>query len=409
MEKALTRQPGVLQASVNLATNQATINLGEAPPKFDLLRAAVKQRGYDLQLRRDDEAAEERARRQERDLLWRLALAWPLGIVVMVLGFVAIDVTWARWTSFALAAPVQFVAGWPFLKGAWMRARHLSTNMDTLIAVGTLAAFIYSTWALLADERYLYFDSAAVVIAFLLLGRFLEARAKGRASQAIHKLLELGAKEARVVRDGSDVVISAAEVAVGDMLRVLPGERMPADGVVLEGASAVDESMLTGESVPVEKAAGDQIAGATLNANGMLLIRATKVGRDTALSQIVRLVTQAQESKAPIQRLADRIAGFFVPIVMVVAGITAIAWLIGTGDLRQALLPAVAVLIIACPCAMGLATPAAIMVGTGKGAQLGVLIRGGEVLERSREIDIVIFDKTGTLTEGGMRLIYVVG
>ena len=409
VEKALLKQHGVLQASVNLATNQATIRLGEDAPKFDALRAAVKQRGYDLQVHRDDEAAEEKARQQERDVLWRLALAWPLGITVMVLGLTAMDVTWARWLSFVLAAPVQFVAGWPFLKGAWMRARHLSTNMDTLIAVGTLSAFIYSTWALLTGERYLYFDSAAVVIAFLLLGRFLEARAKGRASQAIRKLLELGAKEARVVRDGHDSVIPADQVAVDDVLRVLPGERIPADGVVLEGASAVDESMLTGESVPVEKAPGDEVAGATLNANGMLLIRATKVGRNTALAQIVRLVNEAQESKAPIQRLADRVAGIFVPIVMVIAAVTAVAWLVGTGDVRQALLPAVAVLIVACPCAMGLATPAAIMVGTGKGAQLGILIRGGEVLERSRRIDIVLFDKTGTMTEGRMRLVDVVG
>jgi copper-transporting P-type ATPase V len=409
VEKALAKQPGVLGASVNLATNQATIELGDDAPKFDVLRAAVKQRGYDLELHRDDGALKERARREERDLLWRLALAWPLGIGVMVLGFVAMDDTWARWLSFGLALPVQFVAGWPFLRGAWMRALHLATNMDTLIAVGTLSAFLYSTWALLASERYLYFDSATVVIAFLLLGRFLEARAKGRASQAIEKLLEMGAKEARVVRDGQDIMISASAISVGDLIRVLPGERIAADGVVLEGSSAVDESMLTGESVPSEKTAGDQVAGATLNANGALLVRATKVGRDTALAQIVRLVTQAQESKAPIQRLADRIAAFFVPVVLGIAGVTAIAWFIGTGDPRLALLPAVAVLIIACPCAMGLATPAAIMVGTGRGAQLGVLIRGGEVLERSRRIDTVIFDKTGTLTQGQMRLVDVIG
>jgi cation-transporting ATPase V len=403
------KQHGVLQASVNLATNQARIELADDAPKFDVLRAAVKQRGYDLEIHRDDQALQERARRQERDLLRRLALAWPLAVVVMVLGFAANDDTWARWLSFALAAPVQFVAGWPFLQGAWMRARHFATNMDTLIAVGTLSAFMYSTWALLAGERYLYFDSAAVVIAFLLLGRFLEARARGRASHAIKSLLELGAKQARVVRDGSEVVIAASQIAVGDVMRVLPGERIPTDGVVVEGASAVDESMLTGESVPVEKAPGEEIAGATLNANGMLIIRATKVGQQTALSQIVRLVTQAQESKAPIQRLADRLASFFVPVVLVSAGVTALAWFIGTGDLRLALLPAVAVLIVACPCAMGLATPAAIMVGTGRGAQLGVLIRGGEVLERSRRIDTVIFDKTGTLTEGEMRLVDVIG
>jgi heavy metal translocating P-type ATPase len=280
--------------------------------------------------------------------------------------------------------------------------------MDTLIALGTLTAFTYSVWALFAGGD-LYFDTAALVIAFQLLGKYLEALARGRASQAIRGLLELGAKEAHVVRGGKEFLMLADQVKPGDMLRVRPGEKIPTDGIVVEGASTVDESMLTGESVPVEKTAGAEVTGATLNVDGTLLIRATRVGSETALAQIVRLVEEAQSRKAPIQQLADRVAGIFVPVVIVVAAVSALAWVIASGGLRQAIAPAVAVLIIACPCAMGLATPAAIMVGTGRGAQLGILIRGGEVLERSRKIDSVIFDKTGTLTEGRMRLVEVVG
>jgi copper-transporting P-type ATPase V len=408
IERTLRKQDGVLDAAVNLATSRGTVTLGPDAPAFDLLRAAVKQRGYDIRPHAAERPPEEE-RREQRALLLRLALAWPLGIAVLILLMTSMDATWARWTAFALTIPVQFVAGWPFLSGAARLARRRAVNMDTLIALGTLAAFAYSTWALLAGEPDLYFDSSAVIISFLLLGRYLEARAKGRASQAIRRLLELGAKQARVIRDGAEIVIAADEVAVGDALRVLPGERFPADGVVIEGTAAVDESMLTGESVPVEKAPGDEVAGGTATTDGMLLVRATRVGRDTALAQVARLVEQAQESKAPIQRLADRVASVFVPVVLAIAALTAIVWFAVDGSARAALIPAVAVLIVACPCAMGLATPAAIMVGTGRGAQMGILIRGGEVLERSRAVDTVVFDKTGTLTEGRMRLVEVAG
>ena len=235
-------------------------------------------------------------------------MAWPLAIAVMVLSMAFMDEDWARWTAFVLTIPVQFWAGWPFLRGAAVRARRLSTNMDTLIAVGTLSAFTYSVWSLIHGGD-IYFDTSALVVSFLLLGRYLEARAKGSASQAIRKLLETGAREARVVRDGVEVVVPAGEVVVGDLLRVRPGERIAADGDVVEGASAVDESMLTGESVPVEKGPGDRVAGGTIVADGVLLVRATAVGADTALAQIARLVAKAQESRAPVQRLADRIAG----------------------------------------------------------------------------------------------------
>jgi copper-transporting P-type ATPase V len=280
--------------------------------------------------------------------------------------------------------------------------------MDTLIAVGTLAAYGYSVWALFGDGD-LYFDTAALILAFLLVGKYLEARGRARAGDAIRALARLGAKEAHVVRGGREFLMLVDQVKVGDLVRVRPGERIPTDGVVIEGASAVDEAMLTGESVPVDKREGDEVVGATLNADGTLLVRATKVGADTALAQIVRLVSEAQSTTAPIQRLADRIAAVFVPIVMLISLGTAVGWFVATRSVPEALIPAVAVLIIACPCALGLATPAAIMVGTGRGAQLGMLIRNGEVLERSRRVDIVVFDKTGTLTEGRMELTDLVG
>jgi heavy metal translocating P-type ATPase len=407
VEKALARQPGVLECRVNLATQQATVTVGADAPSFDTLRQAVRNRGYDIAAHRD-RGSEDPTSREARGWLRRVWLAWPLSLLVMVLLLVWMEEPWARWAAFLLTIPVQFVAGWPFLSSAAERARHYAANMDTLIAVGTLAAFGYSTWALFAGGD-LYFDTAALIISFLLLGKYLEARARGRAGDAIRRLLELGAKEAHVVRGGREFLVLVDEVKVGDLLRIRPGQKIPTDGVVVEGESAVDESMLTGESLPVDKGVGDAVAGATLNTNGTLLIRASRVGADTALAQIVRLVSEAQSSKAPIQRLADRIASVFVPVVMVVALGTAVVWFAATGSVQEALIPAVAVLITACPCAMGLATPAAIMTGTGRGAQLGVLIRSGEVLEGSRKVDVVVFDKTGTLTDGRMRVVDVVG
>ena len=417
VEKTLNKQPGV-EASVNFATGEAVVRLTEEAPAFEALRRAVVDRGYDIREHVDE--AEESARREERAWLQRLAIAWPLGVATMVVSMLWMDEAWARWAAFIMATPVQFYAGWPFLKGAAIRAKSLTANMDTLIAIGTLAAYGYSVWALLSsldqvgmagmeELPNLYFESAAIIIAFLSLGRWLEARAKGRASQAIKRLLEMGAKDARVLRNGKEMRVPVDAVKVGWILKVLPGEKIPVDGRVLEGASAVDESMLTGESIPVEKEVGDEVAGATVNTDGVLVIEATRVGDETALAQIARLVAEAQGSKAPIQRLADRVAGIFVPVVMAIAAVTAIGWYLVDGTVEGALVPAVAVLIIACPCALGLATPAALMVGTGRGAQMGVLIRGAEILERSRSVNTVVFDKTGTLTEGRMHLVRVAG
>jgi cation-transporting ATPase V len=307
-------------------------------------------------------------------------------------------------TAWVLVTPVQFWAGLGFLANAAKLARRREANMDTLIAVGTLTAYLYSAWAVVAGREDVYFETAGTIITLILLGKYLEATSRGRASAAIRDLIRLGAKEARVIRDGTEVMVPADQVRPRDQLVVKPGEKIPTDGIVRAGLSAVDESMVTGESVPREKGVGDEVIGGTINQHGIMTVEATRVGGDTVLAQIVRMVEEAQGSKAPIQRLADRVAAVFVPIVLVIAAGTFVAWLATGHDVGDALVPAVAVLIIACPCAMGLATPAAIMVGTGRGAQLGILIRNGEVLERSRTIDVVVLDKTGTITQGKMRV-----
>jgi cation-transporting ATPase V len=405
IERVLARKPGVHGIDVNYATQHAELTY--EPGTFDLheAAAALDKLGYQIKpASRDTEAqADAEHERAQRDWLRRVRLSMPLAAIVVVLVYGFSDQTWARWLALALTVPVQFVAGRPILTSGLQRARHLSANMDTLIALGTLTAFTYSTVHLLIGGD-LFYDTTVVIMAFIVLGRYFEARATGRASGAIRALLELGAKQARVLVDGLERLVPVEEVTVGAIVRVRPGEKIPVDGMVLEGRSAVDESMLTGESLPVEKTPGDDVAGATINAEGALTIRATAVGSDTALAQIVTLIQRAQSGKAPVQRLADRVAGIFVPIVLAIAAATFAGWWLAGGDATQGLVSAVAVLIIACPCAMGLATPTAIMTGTGRGAALGVLIKSAEVLESSRRIDTVVFDKTGTLTTGQMRL-----
>ena len=412
VEKILARQDGVERAVVNFATGRADVEYDPARVQVDDLVTAVGRIGYGLVPA--DAAASPAGPEAEEALeaMWlrRVLVAWPLGLAVLVLSMAWMHEPGARWSAFALTVPVQFWAGWPFLSQAAMRARSRQANMDTLIAIGTLAAFSYSAANVAFGEHHSdhYFDTAALIIAFLLLGRYFEARARSRASGAIRALLELGAKDARVVVDGEERLVPVEHVRVGDLLRVRPGEKIPVDGEVVDGRSAVDESMLTGESVPVDKSRGDTVAGATVNAQGALTVRATAVGADTVLARIVRLVEEAQGSKAPVQRLADRVAAIFVPAVLVLAAATFLGWWLVGDDLRGGLVAAVAVLIIACPCALGLATPTAILVGTGRGAALGILIKGGEVLERSKRIDTVVFDKTGTLTTGEMAVTDVV-
>jgi copper-transporting P-type ATPase V len=415
VQKILSRQTGVARAEVNFATGTAHVTGDDLDAAA--LERAVDRIGYGLEVRdttntgdAGEEPDEEDAAR--RAWLRRAVLAWPPTIVVIVISMAFMDAlmteTWARAAVVVLATPVQFVVGWPFLAEAARRARRFTANMDTLIAVGTLTAYGYSVVELARGGSELYFEVAAGIIAFLVLGRYFEARAKGRAGQALRTLLELGAKQARVLRDGDEHTVPATDVAVGDLLRVRPGEKIPADGVVVDGASAVDESMLTGESVPVEKSLGASVTGATINTSGALTVRATAVGADTALAQIVHLVESAQRGKAPVERLADRVSGLFVPVVLVIAALTFAGWALLGGDTTQGLVAAVAVLIIACPCALGLATPTAIMVGTGRGADLGVLIKDVEMLERSREVTTVVLDKTGTLTRGQMTLVEAV-
>ena len=419
VEDAIQGVDGVLRASVNLAHERATIDFVPGVATPEAIRRAVRDAGYEPLAEEDatpDREAERRAK-ELRDLRTRLIGSTLLSIPVLwgSLPHMGVQV-WApeflhRWTvQFVLATPVQFWAGWRFYRGMWASLRHGSADMNTLIAVGTSAAYLYSVAATFAPQWFagggvmpaVYYETASIIIVFILLGRYLEARARGQTSEAIRHLLGLRPKTARVVRNGQDVDISIEEVVVGDVVVVRPGEKIPVDGVVLSGSSAVDESMITGESMPVDKGTGAQVIGATMNTTGVFRFRATKVGLDTALAQIIRLVEEAQGSKAPVQRLADRIAARFVPAVMGVAVVTAVVWYVFGPEPRAtyALLNFVAVLIIACPCALGLATPTAILVGTGRGAEAGILIKGGEALEIAHRVTAVVLDKTGTLTRG---------
>jgi Cu+-exporting ATPase len=332
-------------------------------------------------------------------------LTVPVALIAMVPPF-GFD-GW-EWVALALTTPVWAWAGWPFHRAALANARHGAATMDTLISLGTTAAYVWSVVALLAlEDAEVYFEVASVITTLILLGRWLETRARRRSGAALRALLELGAKEARVLRDGVEIAVPIEELAVGETFVVRPGEKIATDGVVVEGSSAVDQSMLTGEPVPVDVEPDDEVAGATVNAHGRLVVRATRVGAETALAQIARLVAEAQAGKAPIQRLVDRVSGVFVPIVIAVSLVTLVGWLVLDGDVADAFTASVAVLIIACPCALGLATPTALMVGTGRGAQLGILIKGPEVLEQTKRVTTIVLDKTGTVTEGRMRLVDV--
>jgi Cu+-exporting ATPase len=401
IERKLNKLEGV-EASVNYATERAAVRYDGGRVALADLIGAVEAAGYHARLAAEAGEAEDRAAALRTRLLVAAVLAAPLTALAMVppLQFAG----W-EWVAFALATPVVLWAGSGFHRAALLNARHLSATMDTLVSIGTLAAWTWSVVALVAlDDADTYFEVAAVITTLILLGRYLEARARRRSGAAIRALVELGAKEARVLRDGEEVAVAIDQVERGDLLLVRPGEKIPADGVVVEGESAVDRSMLTGEPVPVDVLPGSEVAGATVNTYGRLVVRATKVGAETALAQIARLVAEAQSGKAPIQRLVDRVSGVFVPVVLGIALATLAGWLLATGDATAAFTASVAVLIIACPCALGLATPTALMVGTGRGAQLGILIRGPEILERTRRITTVVLDKTGTVTEGRMEL-----
>jgi Cu+-exporting ATPase len=426
IEKALKAVPGVENAAVNFAAERATVMLRhdalrpEGGVDASALVAAVVDAGYEATLVSAEAPAEEMASLQEeakdrelKALRRRLIVAGALTLPVFLISMIpALQFPGMGWVLFALTVPVQFWAGAPFMRNAWKALSHRSANMDVLVSLGTLAAFGFSVAQLFDPHAHghYYFETAAVIITLILLGKYLEARAKGNASTAIKKLMGLRAKTARVIRGGIELDVPVETVAIGDQVLVRPGEKVPVDGIIVSGDSTLDESMLTGESLPVSKGPGDAVIGATLNRTGAFVMEARKVGSETALAQIIRLVQEAQGGKAPIQRLADQVSGIFVPIVVGIAVVTFLAWFLGVapGDWGAALTATVAVLVIACPCAMGLATPMAIMVGTGKGAEHGILIKGGEVLERARELNTVIFDKTGTLTEGKPSLTDVV-
>jgi Cu+-exporting ATPase len=407
IEKKLNRLDGVT-ATVNYATEKARVSHATGVTPDDLI-ATVEKSGYTATLGPRPEARAERARGEEDGAL-RLLVSAALSVPVVLVGMIpALHLPGWQWVSLALATPVVFWGGLPFHRATWTNLRHGAATMDTLVSLGTLAAYGWSLTALvLGTGAELYFEAAAVVTTFLLAGRWLEARAKRRAGAALRALLELGAKEVSVLRDGVELRVPAAQLAVGEEFVVRPGEKVAADGEVTEGSSAVDASLLTGESVPVEVGPGNAVVGGTVNAGGRLVVRATRVGAETQLAQMARLVEEAQNGKAQVQRLADRISGVFVPIVLVVALATLAGWLLVGGGASAAFTAAVAVLIIACPCALGLATPTALMVGTGRGAQLGILIKGPEVLESTRRVDTVVLDKTGTVTTGRMTLLDVV-
>ncbi len=401
IERKLSKLDGV-EASVNFATEQAAVSYDPARTAVEDLLRAVEAAGYRASVEARAEGDETRARILRTRLLAAAVLTAPLAALAMVPPF---RFGGWEWLAFALATPVVLWAGWTFHRAAALNARHRAATMDTLISIGTLAAWAWSVVALVAlEDAHTYFEVGAVITTLILLGRYLEARAKRRSSAAIRALLELGAKEAMVLREGREVVVPVEELRAGDRFVVRPGEKIATDGVVEDGFSAVDQSMLTGEPVPVEVGPGEAVAGATINASGRLIVRATKVGAETALAQIARLVEEAQAGKAPIQRLVDRVSAVFVPIVIGLSLATLVGWLVFTGDASAAFTAAVAVLIIACPCALGLATPTALMVGTGRGAQLGILIKGPEILERTRRITTIVLDKTGTITEGRMWL-----
>ena len=427
IERRLNKLEGVT-ASVNYATEQAAVEYDPSRVTPDALIEAVEETGYSAHLPETWTVTPEVD--QTAALRRRLIVSGVLALPVLLMGMIsALQFTYWQWLALQLATPVVLWAGWPFHLAAWKNLRHAAATMDTLISLGTLAAWGWSVVALFvldagatgmtmpfdlvpsrtAGSDQIYLEVASVVITFLLAGRYFEARAKRTAGAALRALVELGAKDASILdADGSERRVPVGEVQAGDLFVVRPGEKVATDGVVVEGQSAVDQSLLTGESVPVEVGIGDAVAGATVNVGGRLVIRAERVGADTALAQIARLVSRAQSGKAPVQRLADRVSAIFVPVVIAIAVATLAYWLGSGAGLTFAFSATVAVLIVACPCALGLATPTALLVGTGRGAQLGILIKGPEMLESTRRVDTIVLDKTGTVTEGKMALVDVV-
>ncbi|WP_270394044.1 heavy metal translocating P-type ATPase [Bacillus paranthracis] len=418
VEKRLNKLEGVNRATVNFALESATVDFNPDEINVNEMKSAITKLGYKLEVKSDEQDGStdhrlQEIERQKKKFIISFILSFPLlWAMVSHFSFTSFiylpDMLMNPWVQLALATPVQFIIGGQFYVGAYKALRNKSANMDVLVALGTSAAYFYSVYLSIqsigSSEHMtdLYFETSAVLITLIILGELFEAKAKGRSSEAIKKLMGLQAKTATVVRDGTEMKILIEEVVAGDIVYVKPGEKIPVDGEIVEGKSAIDESMLTGESIPVDKTIGDVVIGSTMNKNGFLKVKATKVGRDTALAQIIKVVEEAQGSKAPIQRVADQISGIFVPVVVVIAIITFAVWMIFVtpGDFGGALEKMIAVLVIACPCALGLATPTSIMAGSGRSAEYGILFKGGEHLEATHRLDTVILDKTGTVTNG---------
>ncbi|HGA0509924.1 TPA: heavy metal translocating P-type ATPase [Bacillus pacificus] len=418
VEKRLNKLEGVNEATVNFALESATVDFNPDEINVNEMKSVITKLGYKLELKSDEQDGStdhrlQEIERQKKKFIVSFILSFPLlWAMVSHFSFTSFiylpDMLMNPWVQMALATPVQFIIGGQFYVGAYKALRNKSANMDVLVALGTSAAYFYSVYLSIqsigSSEHMtdLYFETSAVLITLIILGKLFEAKAKGRSSEAIKKLMGLQAKTATVVRDGTEMKILIEEVVAGDIVYVKPGEKIPVDGEIVEGKSAIDESMLTGESIPVDKTIGDVVIGSTMNKNGFLKVKATKVGRDTALAQIIKVVEEAQGSKAPIQRVADQISGIFVPVVVGIAIITFAVWMIFVtpGDFGGALEKMIAVLVIACPCALGLATPTSIMAGSGRSAEYGILFKGGEHLEATHRLDTVILDKTGTVTNG---------
>ncbi|SDM82051.1 heavy metal translocating P-type ATPase [Sediminibacillus halophilus] len=414
IEKVLNKQEGVSQAAVNLTTESATIEYNPALTAPQALIEKIRKIGYDAKPKAESEEKqthkEKELQQKKTKLIISGVLSAPLLVTMLVhlLNMNIPAILMNPWFQFALATPVQFIIGWQFYVGAYKNLKNGGANMDVLVALGTSAAYFYSLFEAVRTignpgyMPHLYFETSAILITLILFGKYLETRAKSQTTNAISELLNLQAKEARVIRNGNETMIPVEEVVVGDRLVVKPGEKIPVDGMVVKGRTSIDESMLTGESIPIEKDSGAKVIGSTINKNGSIEMEATKVGKDTALASIIKVVEEAQGSKAPIQRLADVISGYFVPIVVGIALVTFVIWIafVTPGQLEPALVAAIAVLVIACPCALGLATPTSIMVGTGKAAESGILFKGGEHLEGTHQLEAIVLDKTGTITKG---------
>lgn len=424
IEKILNKTPGVKDATVNLTTEQAMVAYYPGQTDLDTLIGRIRNLGYDAQPKQSEE---DQANRKQQELKHKrnklmisaiLSLPLLMTMLVHLFNMHLPDILMNPWFQFILATPIQFIIGWQFYVGAYKNLRNGGANMDVLVALGTSAAYFYSIYEMIkwltgaTNMPHLYFETSAVLITLILFGKYLEARAKSQTTNALSELLNLQAKEARLIDDnGIEKMVPLNQVNVDDILLIKPGEKIPVDGQIIKGETAINESMLTGESMPVDKHVDDAVIGSTMNTNGVITIKATKVGKDTALSNIIKVVEEAQSSKAPIQRLADIISGYFVPIVIAIALLTFLIWitLVHPGQFEDALVAAISVLVIACPCALGLATPTSIMVGTGRAAENGILFKGGEYVERTHQVDTVVFDKTGTLTHGKPEVTYFEG